>query len=537
MAWSLKLSLLVIAAISTAFPQNPGNFPLWGSSWVVAQGDNKNIYASALPLVPEKLAIMDFSSRKGVTVSWANLCKRGYKSTADLLEDIKTQTQKNSKFIACSDIGKGELIDIVYNPFNDTVWSGDDEVSKKIGYYASVGRKTSTDDSLFGPADINKLHSAPRFLREKPIYYGVKNATASDIAVYSLESTDDGDSIIYLENRQYLQQQDQSGGVRDANIGTANLSALSETSPFQSFRKGNYIYEYIPVKYVFRTANIGFWQVHIHPEMWFYPRDPFNGHPLLNDSIKMDFVTACARKKQSIDNPRVIDYQYNRNPFFSDSASVVISFAFVNKPGTAMTTLNSILLVDSSVDVSHHPDKMYRVTGLGIANNWDACKTAVYQLYAQDTGEEARCRNIDSKCGPSLWAQTDRQNGERIFPAVLQKSGIKLVRDRSVDNGIFVYNDCPCQAVSNLKNLTPVQLKRLIYLSPPLCDRADMVKAVELYKKMVQILTVKEDQAFLLKRIGSLQAIIDDRDTKAAAAGIDWSHPNQNCPTTWVKDF
>lgn len=535
MAPRIKGSLLISVAIATSFSQNLSNFPLWGSSWAVAQGDNKNIYASALPLVPEKIAIMDFSSRKGVTVSWANLCNRGYKSTADLLDDIRNQMQKSYKYIAYSDIGKGNLIDIVYNPFNDTVWSGDNEVSKKIGYYVSVGRKTATSDSLFGPADINKLHSTPLFLREKPIYYGVRRATTTDNAVYSLESTDDDGSVIYLENNQYLQQQAQTGGVRDADIGNANLSALSETSPFQSFRKGNYLYEYIPVSYVFRTANIGFWQVHVHPEMWYYPRDPFKGFPLLNDPIKMDFATACARKKQSIDNPKVIDYLYNRNPYFSDSASVVISFAFVNQPGTDMTRLNSIPLSDSSVDVNHHPDKMYRVTGIGIVNNWDVCKTAIYQLYSQDTGEEARCKDIDSRCG--LWMQTDKQNGERIFPAALQKSGTRLVRDKTIDNGIFVYNDCPCQSISVLKNLTPVQLQRLLYLTPPLCDRTDMIKAISLYKTMTKYLTVKKDQELLLKRIGSLQAIVDDRDKKAAAAGIDWGQPNKNCPATWVKDF
>jgi len=64
-----------------------------------------------------------------------------------------------------------------------------------------------------------------------------------------------------------------------------------------------------------------------------------------------------------------------------------------------------------------------------------------------------------------------------------------------------------------------------------------MIKAISLYKTMTKYLTVKKDQELLLKRIGSLQAIVDDRDKKAAAAGIDWSQPNQNCPATWVKDF
>lgn len=532
----LKKFLFVVVLSSMGYTQSISTFPLWGSTWVVAQGDNKNAYASVLPLAPEKLAIVDFSDTGKVTVYWANLTLRGYKSTADFVDDITKQIGKNSRTIAKDSIGQGNLIDIAYNPYNDTVWSGDAEAIGKIGKYQKVGRKTGTTDSVFGTGDINRLTSTPGYFKEKPLFYGIRTATTTEKATYSLESTDDDGKTIYLENKQYIQpaQSAQAGSANVmADIGNVNLNALSETSPYQSYRIGNTLYEYIPVKYVYKTASVGIWQVHIHPEMWYYPRDPFDGTPLIKDGLKMDFATAKVQKKKSIDNPGSVDLKYYRNPYFSDSASVVISFAFKGQVGGDMKKLNSVSLADTTVDINHYPNKMYRVLeGTTAITN---CMAAIFQLYSRSPEEEAENKTLNQRC--SQWAFIDKMNGEIIFPSSMQKTGSPLIRDTRIDNGVFLYNGCPCSQISSLNNLTPVQLQRLLYLNSPLCDRPSMEKACTIYTMLSRYLKAPKDVEMIQKRMKVLYAIITDRDAKAKAAGVDWSQPNGDCPSTWVNDF
>ncbi len=65
--------LTVLVLVNQGFSQSLSSFPLWGSSWVVAQGNNKRIFPSALPLKPDKVVLFDFQSPKFVTIYYANL--------------------------------------------------------------------------------------------------------------------------------------------------------------------------------------------------------------------------------------------------------------------------------------------------------------------------------------------------------------------------------------------------------------------------------------------------------------------------------
>jgi hypothetical protein len=46
----IKSAFLALLLSVSVFSQTLNNFPLWGSSWVVAQGNNKRIFSSILPL-------------------------------------------------------------------------------------------------------------------------------------------------------------------------------------------------------------------------------------------------------------------------------------------------------------------------------------------------------------------------------------------------------------------------------------------------------------------------------------------------------
>lgn len=522
--------LLITFSISS---QNLNTFPLWGSSWVIAQGQNKQIFPSVLPLKPCKLALIEFNSNKTIFMSYANLNHGSFRCTAELLDQIRSQFQINTIQLTYDSINSGKIINIAYQPFNDTVWTGDKDIINYLSKYQSIGRITENTDSIFGPADINRLKSNSSCFKSKPVYYGIRSAIESDYNIYNIISIDHDGNQIFLENKDYIEKQSShKSDIKD--LAVTNLQSFSQETPFSNYRKGNKVFEYIPCKYEFRTANIGFWQIHIHPEIWYYPRDPFDGHPLIEDELKMNQNVALAKRNESINNPDNLDLKYYRNPFLSDSASVIISFAFVNTPNIDMKMLNSISLVDSAVDINHFPSRMYRVSGFQIASSWNNYKTALFQLYSEDDIDEDRNRMIDSRCG--AWEIIDKQNADLIFPKNLQISN-RLIRDRSIDDGIFTYNDCPCSRIPSLNNLTPVQLQRFLFLTPPLCNREEMLKAISTYNQMLNFLKKQSDQKLLKQKIAIVKKVIEERDQRASEAGESWSTSKEECPETWVNNF
>ncbi|MBN2436254.1 MAG: hypothetical protein JXK07_13395 [Spirochaetes bacterium] len=526
--------LIVIVSLSWSITaQNLSSFPLWGSSWIVAQGNNKKIFPSALPLKPCKLAIIEFKSNRSIALAYANLNHRTYRCTAELVEDIKLQMKKNTVEVPFESILTGGIVNISYRLFDDTLWTGDPNILDYFTKYKYIGRLTVKTDSSFSTNNINKLKNNPVFFRSKPVYYGIRSSTFTEDIKYSIESVDDDGHTIFLENENYFAVN--SSTKKDMNgMGTVNLQALKKETPFVNYKKGSAIYEYIPCEYDFKTSNVGYWQVHVHPEVWYYPRDPFDGHGLVFDELKMTDVTAQEKRTASLNAPDNLDLKYYRNPLLSDSASVIISFAFCNIPNTNMTRIESISLVDTTVQINHFPPRMYRVPDASLPTNWVNYSSALYQLYSKDAVDEKRNRNLDSRC--PAWQVIDRKNANLIFPEALQEPG-RLVRDRNIDDGLFNYNDCPCSRIPSLKNLTPVQLQRLVFLTPPLCDRSDMIKALKLYDQIAPYLKKKADQDLIVQKKATVLKVLQERDTRAAKAGVSWSQPNERCPGTWVDSF
>jgi hypothetical protein len=475
--------------------------------------------------------LLDFQSTKSVTITYANLDLRTYRCTAELINDIENQFDNYSVTVPYDSILAGRSMSVSYQPFNDSTWTGDQDMINYFPPYQKVHRKVDNTDSIFYGVDANPHRVSPVYFRSRPIYYGERIATSSDIALYTMDAVDDDGSQIHTANNNYLYQSDIN---KIPGVVSSNLQTLSQTAPFTSYLKGNTVYEYIPIKYQCKTANIGFWQVHVYPVLWYYERDPYTGIPLLVDALKMDQKTAIQKKKESINSPDDATLKYFRNPYLSDSASVIVSFAFTNVPGVDMTTMNSIPLVDSTVNINHYPSNMYRVTGPGVSTSYNAYSTALFQLYSKDALDEARNQSIGSRC-PN-WKNSDLANADLIFPKSMQDPAF-LVRDKNVDEGIFSYNSCPCSQVTSMQNLTAVQLKRLLYQTPPLCNRADMVKAVGLYNQMIPILTDPKDQNLIQKKISLVNKTIKERDARAAAAGVTWSTSNGDCAPTWVNNF
>ena len=87
-----SLLLLLVVSVINAQPV-PGfksdispEFPLWGSKWVIAEGNNKRVYTSVLPLKPRKLAIIDFPADKSCIKCWyVNLDLKDYWGTSEIL--------------------------------------------------------------------------------------------------------------------------------------------------------------------------------------------------------------------------------------------------------------------------------------------------------------------------------------------------------------------------------------------------------------------------------------------------------------------
>jgi len=523
--------IIILCLVSLVFPQNIEDFPLWGSAWIVAQGNNKKVFTSALPLRPEKLAIIHFSSIQSIKISYANLSHRLYRCTAELVEDIKHQIERNRVVVP---IDSTDIINIAYQPFNDTIWSGDRDLVERPWKYRGVGRRAGNTDSLFEYYELNRLRNHSVFFRTKPIYYGRRYATYEDEKLYSIASTDDDGETIFLQNDKYINEKNTWGKQDVQGIGYVDLQSLKKEPVFVNYRKGDYVYEYIPCKLQFKTASIGYWQVHIHPQVWYYPRDPFNGQGVISDELKMNPQQAQEKRSASLGDPDNLDLKYYRNPFLSDSASVIISFAFCEIPNTNMARLNSISLADSVVQINHYPPAMYRVSSYSDPATWSNYRESLYMLYSKDSTDEIFNSRIDARC--IAWEYKDLKNADLIFPPKLQVPG-SLVRDRNVDDGLLTYNGCPCNQIRELKNLTPVQLRRLVFLTAPMCDRNEMIKVVNLYDAFFPYLKNKNDQNLIIQKRASMVKVIQERDVRAAKAGADWSAKNERCPDTWADFF
>jgi hypothetical protein len=539
-------------------------FPLWGSTWIVADGSNKRIYPSVLPLIPAEIAVVRFVDdgfKKQVAVSWANLNYKDYWGTAEVVKDIETQIANKTIFIKIDSINARKGVDIAYQTYNDTVWSLNKAIIDSFGNnkYSFAEKvqgtvRTTYDRPRDGIERLNKeITDGTGYTKSKPSVWLRRGKNMNDMQDFTFEVEDES------AGKSYYYRQTNKNDIKTLTENLNDGSDISIKSISNIDAGGDDITEYCDDHYYYKkiidpkaldykTANLGYWQVHIYPEVWYYPRDFTTGKPLIHDDLKLPFDSASARKSLSINNPNDNDLKYWRDPYLSDSASTIISFAFVEDG--RMTERESIWLsgsaIGSKIAYEHFPPKMYNVGKFGQNNS--AIRKAALMLYSNGENEEYMARTLETRC-PG-WAVYDEANARDLFPYRLRDGNV-YKRDWSADDGIYRYDNCPCSKESALGGKTKAQIRKFILKPVPTCQYEDMDYALNFYKRMKYVLIAPQDQLILdskireidpliQKRADNYQRIIESRGIKITKQVIDETYANefrsreQACPQTWV---
>jgi hypothetical protein len=476
-------------------------------------------------MVPKTVMYVNFygstaSNIYQVTISWANCNGKDYACTADLLTDITNQMQVNKALISDSAINNDSIINIVYQTYNDSVWSLDKALANMSPAFDRFYRKTDKDPVELTRADLGNADKT-LYTVDKPVAWGRrKRIDPSDAQKYSLQVevplTDSTTEIQYISN--------------------ITLSGSNQTTtPFTDYCTDSYCYEGVN-DYDVKTENLGYWQVHIFPVIAYFPRDIENGTPIYTDK-PMTRKKALEMKQKSLDNPDAIDYKSYRYPYLSDSASSIISIAFVDD-GSTVNPMNKRAYISlsgsktgSKMSYEHFPVRMYRVPDNGAYQ--DIVATVLMSYTEDDEGSE-EMRTLDTRC-PG-WQAVDKKNSEYIYPLKDRKNGHNK-KDETVNTGLFTYNDCPCTYVEPY-HLTPVQLRKYLYKAIPTCSYSSMQKAQQFYIKLKSILKAPKDLQLIgdrLKTVTKMMAIretIYKTDTKK-----DWAAAEGQCSGSWVDNL
>ena len=524
--------LLLTLCLTTTSAKSLKSFPLWGSGWIIAQGENARIYTSVLPLSPKTIAKITFSNDKDkVIIKYANLKHRDYWGTADVRDDILKQwsTDSNTRETAYDSINsKYGILDIKYKTYDDTVFTLHKKMISLLqenhSYTAHI-KQNGKEKSYRGSEGVNKLKKELQenraYSTERHFGWIERPTTPEDKKIFTvgLSVNKNGTS-----KTMYFRGKD----------GSDNRMEISD-HPMQDYRekesKKTYIYIW---EYDFKTENLGYWQVHIHPEIWYFPRNIDNGKPIIEEELKMDYKEAAEKKKESLKDKDNIDLKYYRNPYLSDSASTIISFSFIEDSPDInrreYLILNSVD-IGSKMNFAHIPKKMYRVDESKLMMK---TKRVILKLYTDSPEEEERAITLDDRC-PG-WEEIDRINSETLFP-LKNRYDNKLVRSREVNDAIFMYNNCPCKKESTLGGLTKAQLTTYLYKPIPTCDFYDLVKTHAFYERIYLYLNRKNHQEIIIKKINTIKKIIkkryriykDNPDIYKRRKKLD-----ANCPESWI---
>lgn len=560
----VKLILFIILSTSESLCKQIEDFPLWGSSWVVADGSNQRIYPSVLTLIPSELCVIEFinettNTKKKVKLHWSNYKKKDYWGTAEITGNVDRDLSSNQIKIEFDDINKHKGIDIAYQTYNDTLWTVNNEILRSFreeGYdYAekTQGNVKKTYIRFGGGEEALKteLTDESGYSKEKPYAWVRKQKTYNEREKFTYEVWDE-------EEQKYFYYKQQNGSESNKeNVPLTNGTITKVKSISKLDVSEDEISEYCDDEYYylkideskaeFKTANIGYWQVHVYPEVWYYPRDYTDGKPFIHDDLKATIEAAMQKKAQSLDNPNDNDLKYWRDPYLCDSTSTIISFAFIEDG--PLKERESIWLsgsaIGSTISFEHYPRKMYNVGRLGL-------RTAVLMLYSNGDEEESFARTLDTRC-PG-WEAIDEINGREIFPPNLRSNDGKYQKNWNVNDGVFTYNGCPCARESRLGNKTKVEVRKFIFKPVPTCSYDDMTYAKGFYTRMAPILIAPRDQQILSEKLTELNSVISVREenykklvihyagsflgTTTGASAIAYEYlfkkKEESCPDNWV---
>lgn len=516
---SIPMILFIILFSSDLKGKNVEQFPLWGSSWLVADGNNKRIYPSVLPLIPEKIIRIDFmplsDPYKRAIVYWENYSHKDYWGTAEITNGFGKRLGKQKKEIVR--INKDEGIDIAYQPFDDTLWSINEAIIEEFNNEYDYAQKIQGKEekiyrkgSAWGLTQLRaEIQDKSAYTKSKPAAWVRRHITAADKQEFTLGKWSEPDEK-YFYYRQSTQEES-SANVKTRN-GTAIIKSVGamefDIDGIKEYCDDNYYYKKLPdKKLTFKTENLGYWQVHVYPEIWYYPRDYTTGQAVIYDTLKKSHTEALALKKQSIENPNSTELKYWRNPYFSDSASTVISFAFT-EDGTVLKDQRFIWLsgsaIGSKISYEHYPKKMYSISSR------QSLRAALLQLYSASDDDEQYAQTLDLRCGESTWEAIDEANGRIIFPLNKRNKGV-YERDWNVNDGYFRYNGCPCARSDELGNRTKAEIRRFIVYPVPTCNLDDIMAAMSFYRLLSRHLDAPKDVQIISRNITEANRVWSDK--------------------------
>ncbi len=488
-----KLLICLVAIILTnSNCQNP-NFPLWGTTWMIMQGENQRVlYPSVSPLEPKSVIQIQFGFPKTYRsiLNWANLNHHDYAVTSEVMTDIKNQFSKN--VIPITNYDKDDSkITIYYKNYDDTVYSCDEALASAPPNFTEYYREVNGTITKFNTGDKATLKSTPLYTKEKAQCWGKRTMTANDLLTYSNCS----------DEKCFAGQGNSDAAFDNYCDDYTDKTLQGPKSCYESL-----------TKYKFKTDNLGYWTVHLYPEIWYLCRDPERGTPIFDASIcpRMTQSEAMAMKQKSLAAPNDLNLRKYRNPYLSDSASTIVSFSFIDD-GTSLSPLKSRDYIwlsaqksGSKIPYEHYPNRMWQVK----SQSYDAMNEILLKSYTTSDAEADKMKTLSSRCPE--WQTTDEINGKKFYPEKDRVNG-HYKADKTIDKGNYIYNECPDYQHNEFFNLTTNQIRKILWQPVPMCSMRSMLNAREFYAYASQYLTKKDDAINVMNRIKQLNYVIDKR--------------------------
>jgi hypothetical protein len=575
-------AIILFVMVSLLFAKGLEEFPLWGQTWIIGEGENSWIYPSAARFRPQKVALVTFNTDT-IDIRYANLetCPPMY-STAEAINEMMKQFDKEEKEIKVSfdEINtEYSSLQIEYYPYNDTTWSLHsyaERLSNITGYTYTkyilrFGTKEVECDGEVFSDDENSEDD--KWTTTKPLLTTYREARAEDVENFdtsvvavSMDCDTSGKNCTEI----YVPK-----GVDAMNIDEYASQLIKR--PFQVME----IIEYHPCDVSigeYETKNIGFWRLHVAPEVWFTRRNRDGSILSLIDSVEMWRNGSVYKKGNEIyaksEGEHVLGLPYREamnkrkamveksgsgvsnsaelgevtiwiNPVLSSVASTIVSVSF---RGDVENFGDKIFLdsqdpdmrdsVNNKLYFAHNPPRMYRVDNNKI-------EQAAIKLHAQNNLEEEEAKNL-LDC-PN-WKYTDSITSTYIFPEY-DSIGNRIIsrkKSKKIDESVYMYDGCPCDTIRGI-GATPMELRRYIY-KPMLTHSLDIAKDVNrVFRALSQYLTAGDywignkkmpgDKTMLENKITQSQIVVDELEKAYKKIYGNSPYPVlEKRPKTWLDD-
>jgi len=534
----VTLSGLTMARLSEAeWRMFYEKFPLIGKTWLFGKGSNNRIYPSFSNAAPTHLIMVTFPGDLSgdFVIRWANLMGLSFKSTAHLLNEVNYQFNLPENrmvlpwevWVKTMVTDRDTVISLAKRKIPDTLWSCDEFFSKNTprkrnGIYADWrvryidGDKKDEGFKFASWTDRNADNSPWKgqkmwYHKDKPVCveaFPFRGDSLKGVYIYQ------GAPQVFDKLPRYYK--------------TMNISAFDNA--FIDYCDNQMCYEYEPEAPNSYQPKLEFYQIHLYPVTKWYPRkQPYAGTPLMTDDDKwvMSMREAKMRREESIRRKDYTDsgaicypfllkdptdstevpWSFYRNPYYSDSASTVISVQFVYNDNILNPEYLDTRIVDTSESnfdgffIDRIPNRIVKVSNQTSYSREDV-ELAVLRLYAKSAAEDSRIVSAYRRC--SNWKEKDIEIGEKYrFPHIpndywvkKKRFGGSFIADKRQDiikGGItakltsidtnyietrYIYDGCPCLPIKELNNYTASDLQSFIYRTPPLCDATSMSNAL-----------------------------------------------------------